>query len=162
MKAVHVLLFWMALLLVIPSALWAQEYIKLQSIAEMEKEVFNAEGKKEIQRVPAAKVMPGSEVIFTTSYENVSKENAEDAVITNPIPEHMIYTDGSAEGAGTRITFSMDNGKSYNIPTKLFFLDAAGRKFPARPKDYTHIRWAFTNPLPSGAKGIVSFRAILK
>jgi hypothetical protein len=74
----------------------------------------------------------------------------------------MIYTYRSAQGEGTRITFSVDNGQSYNIPAKLFVFDTTGRKFPARPKDYTHIRWTFTHPLPSGAKGEVSFRAILE
>jgi uncharacterized repeat protein (TIGR01451 family) len=164
MKAKSIWIIWLAVLLALPVASWAQSrgHVKLSSVAELEKEVFNQEGKKVIQRVPAAKVLPGSEVIFTTRYENVSKEKAENAVITNPVPEHMLYQQKSAQGAGTQVTFSIDNGKSYNIPNQLFVLDAAGRKFPARPKDYTHIRWAFKNPLPSGAKGEVSFRAILK
>ena len=164
MKARDVWIIWLAVLLVLPAASWAQSkgHIKLTSVAEVEKEVFNSEGKKEVKRVPAAKVLPGSEVIFSTRYENASKDKAENAVITNPIPEHMIYKLNSAQGAGTQITFSIDNGKSYNIPAELFVMDAAGRKFPARPKDYTHIRWTFKTPLPSGAKGDVSFRAILK
>jgi uncharacterized repeat protein (TIGR01451 family) len=164
MKARGIWIICLAVLLALPVASWAQSkgHIKLTSVAEVEKEVFNQEGKKVIQRVPAAKVLPGSEVIFTTRYENVSKEKAENAVITNPVPEHMLYKRGSAQGAGARVMFSIDNGKSYNIPNQLFVTDAAGRKFPARPKDYTHIRWTFDNPLPSGAKGDVSFRAILK
>ena len=164
MKAKGIWIIWMVLVLAMPLAGWAQPsgHIELVSVAEIEKEVFSAEGKKELMRVPAAKVVPGSEVIFTTSYKNVSKEKAEKAVITNPMPEHMIYSDNSARGSDTKITFSIDNGKSFNIPAKLFVFDAAGRKFPARPKDYTHIRWEINNPLPSGAKGEVSFRAILK
>jgi uncharacterized repeat protein (TIGR01451 family) len=164
MKARGIWIIWLAVLLALPVASWAQSsgHIKLSSVAEVEKEVFNQEGKKVIRRVPAAKVLPGSEVIFTTRYENVSKEKAENAVITNPVPEHMLYERGSAQGAGARVMFSIDNGKSYNIPKQLFVTDAAGRKFPARPKDYTHIRWTFKNPLPSGTKGEVSFRAILK
>jgi uncharacterized repeat protein (TIGR01451 family) len=164
MKAKSIWIIWLAVLLALPVASWAQSkgHIKLTSVAEMEKEVFNQEGQKVVQRVPAAKVLPGSEVIFTTRYENVSKEQAENAVITNPVPEHMSYRQNSAQGAGARVTFSIDNGKSYNIPNQLFVTDAAGRKFPARPKDYTHIRWTFENSLSSGAKGDVSFRAILK
>ncbi len=164
MKASKVLLVGIVLLVAMPLSAWSQSkgHIQLQSVAEVEQQVMNAEGKKEIRTVPAAKVVPGTEVIFAQRYENVSKETAESAVITNPIPEHMIYKDGSVQGRGTRITFSVDNGQSYNIPAKLFVLDAAGREFPARPKDYTHIRWTFTHPLPSGAKGEVSFRAILE
>jgi uncharacterized repeat protein (TIGR01451 family) len=164
MKAKGIWIIWLAVLLALPAASWAQSkgHIKLTSVAEVEKEVFNQEGKKVIKRVPASKVLPGSEVIFTTRYENVSKQKAENAVITNPVPEHMLYKQNSAGGTGARVMFSIDNGKSYNIPNQLFIMDAAGRKFPARPKDYTHIRWTFKNPLPSGAKGEVSFRAILK
>ena len=164
MKARDVWIIWLAVLLVPPAASWAQRkgHIKLTSVAEVEKQIVNSEGKKEMKRVPAVKVLPGSEVIFTTRYENISKEVADNAVITNPVPEHMLYKNNSAQGTGTRITYSIDNGKSYNIPGQLFVKDAAGRTFPARPKDYTHIRWTFNNSLPSGAKGEVSFRAILK
>jgi len=164
MKASKVLLMGIALLIAMPLSAWSQSrgHIQLQSVAEVEQEVMNTEGKMEIRRVPAAKVIPGTEVIFTQRYENVSQETAENAVISNPIPEHMIYTDGSARGEGTRITFSVDHGQSYNIPAKLFVFDTAGRKFPARPKDYTNIRWTLTHPLPSGVKGEVSFRAILE
>lgn len=137
-------------------------HIKLTSTAWQEKQVFNQEGKKELKRVPAAKVLPGDEVIFTISYQNIGKEAADQAVITDPIPEHMIYIQNSAEGTGARITFSVDGGKTYHAPGKLFIVDAAGRQYPARPQDYTHIRWTFAKPLPPGAKGEVSFRAILK
>ena len=163
MKARTIWIIWMALVLSAPPA-WAQPngHIQLTSKAEIEKEVFNSEGKKEVKRVPAAKVVPGTVVIFTTTYKNVSEEYAENTIITNPVPAHMIYAENSASGSGTRITFSIDNGQSFNIPAKLFVFDAAGRKFPARPQDYTHIRWEMNHPLPSGTMGEVSFRAILK
>ncbi len=152
------------IVLVALTAVWAhaQGQIQLTSVAEVEVERFNQEGKKEVQRVKATKVLPGNEVIFTTLYENTGKEAAENAVITNPMPEHMIYTQNSARGMGTMITFSVDGGKTYDAPAKLFIFDASGRKFPARPQDYTHIRWSFGDPLPPGAKGEVSFRAILQ
>jgi uncharacterized repeat protein (TIGR01451 family) len=143
-------------------AAWAQGHIKLTSVAQIEKEVLNEEGKKVIQRAPAEKVIPGTEVIFTTFYENISSEVAQNAVITNPIPEHMRFQEGSAKGGGAAITYSVDGGKTYDTPAKLFVFDSTGRKFPARPQDYTHIRWTFDTPLPSGAKGEVSFRAVLE
>jgi len=153
---------WTILLLVLPAVAWAQNHIQLRSVAEVQKEVVNQEGKKEIKRLPAEKVLPGGEVIFTIFYENIGKEIVEKAVITNPVPEHMVYAENSAQGAGTQVAFSVDNGQSYDIPARLFVFDATGRKFPARVQDYTHIRWTFDKPLPSGAKGDVSFRAILK
>ncbi len=55
--------------LVSSSAVGAQAKgnIELKSVAEIEIEEFNEEGKKEIIRMPAAKVIPGDEVIFTTT-----------------------------------------------------------------------------------------------
>lgn len=164
MKTKSIWIIWMAVLLSLPAVGRAQinGHIQLTSVAEIEKEVFNEEGKKEIKRMPATKVVPGSEVIFTTTFKNVSKEKAEKAIIVNPVPEHMLYKENSATGIGTRIAFSVDNGKSFNIPAKLFVFDAAGRKYPARPKDYTHIRWEIGEPLQPGTNGEVSFRAVLK
>lgn len=152
----------MTLLLMPAVRATAQGHIQLKNVAEVEKVTVDAEGKKMIQRLPAAKVLPGQEVIFTTYFENVSREVADNAVIINPIPENMIYRENSAMGAGTIITFSVDGGKTYDVPSKLFVFDAAGRQFPVRAQDYTHIRWIFDAPLPPGAKGKVSFRAILK
>ncbi len=164
MKTRSIWIICVALLLAAPAVGWAQAkgHIQLTSVAEIEKEVFNQEGKKELKRMPAETVIPGSEVIFTTVFENISKEKAQQAAITNPVPEHMIYKADSAAGKDTAITFSVDNGKSYNIPAKLFVSDAEGRKIPARPQDYTHIRWELRAPLAPGKTGEVSFRAILK
>jgi uncharacterized repeat protein (TIGR01451 family) len=162
METIKKVLVWSLLLLVLPAVALAQNHIQLQSVAEVEKTVFNEEGQKEIKRLPAEKVLPGSEVIFTTYYENISKENVERAVITNPVPDHMVYSSGTASGLGAQITYSVDNGQSYDIPANLFVFDATGRKYPARAKDYTHIRWTFEDPLQSGTKGEVRFRAILQ
>lgn len=164
-KAIITGIVAIAAMLTIPCAralAQTKDHIQLTGMAQQEKEVFNQEGKKVIEKVPAVKVVPGDEVIFTTVYENIGRDTAENAVITNPIPKHMIYKADSATGAGTRITFSVDGGKTYELPGKLFVLDAAGRNFPARPQDYTHIRWTLEKPLPPGAKGDVSFRAILE
>ena len=49
----------------------------------------------------------------------------------------MLFVEGSVSGDGATVTFSIDNGKSYDTPAKLFVVDAAKRKFPARPSDYT-------------------------
>lgn len=136
--------------------------ILLKTIAEVEVEEFNEEGKKEVKRIPASKVVPGDEVIYTNFYTIVGNEPIEDAVINNPVPEHMIYLQGSAKGKGTLITFSVDNGNVYDVPEKLFVLDPDGKKISAKASDYTHIRWQFKKALLKGEKGQVGFRARLK
>lgn len=138
--------------------------IELRSQAEVEIEVANEKGEKEIKRVGAeeAEVYPGDEVIFTTHYRNIGKKPADNVVITNPVPRHMIYTGKSAEGKGTKIVFSIDGGKKYDKPSNLKVKTINGKERVASPADYTHMRWVFKKDLKKGEKGSVSFRAKLK
>lgn len=136
--------------------------ITLESKAKIEKLVFNEEGMQELKSFPADRVIPGDEVIFSNDYKNITKSPVEKVVITNPVPEHMIYRAGTASGKNTIISFSVDNGKTYAQPEKLIISDVAGNLLPAKASDYTHIRWAFAKPLQPGASGQVSFAAILK
>lgn len=141
-----------------------QGAIELKSVAEVEVTIKNDKGEKEVKRVAAAKanVTPGDAVIFTTFYSNNGNEPASDIVINNPMPEHMLYIDGSAEGSGTKIELSVDKGRSFGAPENLKMMDVKGRERSAGPSDYTHIRWRLSEPLPPGGKGSVSFRAKVK
>ena len=163
----HLSLIFLSILIMImagPFSALAQEKgtIELKSIAEVEKEDFNAEGQKVVMRVPATKVVPGDEVIYTNTYTNVGKEAASKVVITNPIPEHMQYVNASATGADMAITFSIDKGNTYDEPASLMKTQADGTKQLAKPVDYTHIRWVRQKALDPGEKGEVSFRARLQ
>ena len=145
---------------------WAQqkESIELRSTAEVDVVSTNAKGEKEVNRVDVAKakVLPGDTVFFMTAYTNIGKQPADTVVITNPVPEHMVYADKSAEGKGTRIEFSVDGGKSYAARDKLMVTDAQGKKRAATVADYTHIKWIVIKPVTPGAKGSVSFKAKLE
>lgn len=143
---------------------WSQEKgaVELKAVAEMEVEVINDEGQKEVQRVPAAKVVPGDIVIYTIYYTNNGADSAENFVITNPVPEHMTYLTESAGGENTEITFSVDGGKSYSIPGDLTVTDSEGNQKIAGPSDYTHIRWALNQPVAPGDTGYVYFNAQLE
>jgi uncharacterized repeat protein (TIGR01451 family) len=156
------LLLALALALPVPAPAQNEGSIELKSIAEMEVEEFNAEGRKVVKRVPAAKVVPGSEVIYTNTYTNVGSEVADKVVITNPVPEHMQYLPGSAQGADMAINFSIDGGQTYDTPARLMVVEADGTKRKAEPADYTHIRWTRQTSLPPGSQGQVSFRARLE
>jgi uncharacterized repeat protein (TIGR01451 family) len=152
-------------LIIVLGTTWALAqgpHIELTTVAEVEREVLNAVGQKTIQRIPATQIRPGETVIFTTHYRNTGTQMAENAIITNPIPEYVLFQQGSVRGVNTVVTYSIDGGKSYHTPEKLIVIDKAGRQFPARPKDYTHIRWTFDKPLAPGAAGTVSFRATIK
>ena len=136
--------------------------IELRMIAEQEVEVINAEGEKEVKRVSAARVVPGDEVIYTIFYRNVGEAVADNVAITNPVPAHTLYKDGSAGGEGVVITFSVDDGNIYDMPGNLKVLDGDGKERPALASDYTHVRWTLEESLPPKMVGHVSFRSILE
>jgi uncharacterized repeat protein (TIGR01451 family) len=156
----------MVLVLLLPMTAAAQKKgsIELRSVSEVEVTTTNAKGEKEVKRVEAAaaKVIPGDVVIFTTQYVNIDTKPAEHIVITNPVPEHVVYVENSAEGQGMKIEFSVDQGKRYAAPDKLTKTDAKGVSRRASAGDYTHIRWTLGKPLAPGDKGSVSFRARVK
>ncbi len=148
----------------VPAAGLAQErgHIELSSIAEIETEVTDERGETKVQRVPAEKAFPGDEIIFTTTYANISQEEAENVAVTNPVPEHMFYRTDSAEGEGTVITFSVDGGQTFDRPANLKITGEDGKERPATPTEYTHIRWMVRGALPPGKGGSVSFRAVIE
>ncbi len=136
--------------------------VELKMVAEKEIEVTGANGEKTVQLVPADKVIPGDEVVYTITYINNGDEPAENLVVKNPIPEHMKYVAGSATGESGVITYSVDNGKSFDVPEKLMVKDAKGNMVAAGPADYTNIRWTLSKPVAPKTSGLVSFRARLE
>lgn len=138
-----------------------QGSIRFQSKAEIEVIATDENGQQTIKRVEATTVSPDTEVIYTNLFTNIGQEPAEDITITNPIPKKMVYVDGSAKGKDSSITFSVNNGESFDIPGKLFVLDENGKPRLAGASDFTDIRWQIQTPLPPGETGSVSFRAFL-
>lgn len=155
---------FLALLTMGMNSAWSREKgeVKLNVVAEVEVEVLNEDGQKEIQRVPAAKVVPGDVVFYTINYTNSGLEPAENFVITNPIPQHMVYLTESAKGENTEVTFSVDGGNSYDIPGNLTVADSEGTLAAATASNYTHIRWVLNEPVAPDETGIVTFTARLK
>ncbi|MEK6743341.1 MAG: hypothetical protein AABZ15_07025 [Nitrospirota bacterium] len=154
------------LFLTLPAAAGAQQKggIELKTVSEVDVVGKNAQGEREVKRVDAGKisVVPGGVVIFTTTFSNKGSKLAERVAIKNPVPPNMTYVDKSAEGEGTKIEFSIDNGKTYNAPDTLMVTDGQGKTRRALASDYTHIRWIVTKPLAPGGKGSVSFKAKVK
>lgn len=153
----------LGLLLVAGQALAAGKLV-LNLKTEKETVVKDEKGKESLKRVDLTEVnaIPGDEVILTLAYENVGKEKADNVAIDYPIPDKMLYKASSAEGRGTVITFSVDGGKTFGHPDKLTVLDEKGKAVPAKPKDYTSIRWSFSGPIAAGGKGTVGFRTFVR
>jgi uncharacterized repeat protein (TIGR01451 family) len=145
-----------------PATAQADGDIVVQSIAETEVEVVNRAGRKEKKREPVALAIPGSQVIYTTRFTNKGNKPAGNIVINNPIPENTAFVSGSAFGTSTAITYSVNGGKSYDLPNKLKINTPGGAERQAEPRDYTHIRWRYLGELPPGKRGEVGFRVVIK
>jgi uncharacterized repeat protein (TIGR01451 family) len=136
--------------------------IKITSIAQLEIEVAGKDGKKTLQRTPVSKAVPGTVVIYTNTFENVSSKPAGDIVINNPVPNDSEYEAGSAFGKDCEILFSVDGGKKFGHAEELKIKDADGRERAALAREYTHIRWTYKKQLAPGKSGEVGFRATIK
>ena len=139
--------------------------VELVTKAEREVE-FVEKGVKVKKVAPVQKMVPGDEVLYTITYANKTVKPAEKVTVTNPVPKHTRYKDGSAAGEGTDITFSVDDGKTFATPDKLTVAikDKAGKDGvrPAVAQDYTHIRWVLKQNVAPGQSGAVRFRAAIQ
>ncbi len=133
--------------------------VEIAITAEVEVTIKTEDGREEVKRVPAAKVPPGEAVIFTLHAKNNGEKPANDVIVTDPIPEHMDYVDGSVSEGGARVTFSVDGGKSFAAKEKLKVRGEDGALRAALATDFTHIRWQLETPLAPGEAREVSFRA---
>jgi uncharacterized repeat protein (TIGR01451 family) len=145
----------------VSSQAFAQEKgcIVLKSVADTEEATINAKGEKSTKLVPVAKVVPGVEVTYTITANNICKQPADKVAISNPVPEHMSFVAGSAIGPGADITYSVD-GKTFATADELTVVDN-GTTRKARPGEYKAVRWTFKNSIAPGAQGFGRFRAIL-
>jgi uncharacterized repeat protein (TIGR01451 family) len=137
----------------------AQGCIVLKSTAETEKEVVNDKGEKSKVLVPAGKIVPGTEVIWTVTANNICKQPSDKVTINNPVPEHMTLVPNSAFGPGSDVTYSVDNQKF--APAGQLTVVENGAARPARADEYKHIRWVFKDALQPGASAFARFRAVL-
>jgi uncharacterized repeat protein (TIGR01451 family) len=108
--------------------------------------------------VPAAKVVPGDEVVWTITARNVCTTPAGDVAITNPVPRHMRYVASSAFGPGTDIKFSLD-GNTFGAPEALVVAGSDGAERRARADEYSHIRWVLPHAIGARESLIVRYRA---
>ena len=136
--------------------------IELTSIVEQEVTSLDEQGNKVVKRVPAEKVLPGKEVIYTTRFKNNGSEPAEDIIISNPIPQHTIYKLESATGKETDVVYSVNGGKSFHHSNQLRVVAQDGSERIAEAKDYTDIRWIYQGQLQPGDEGVVEFRVVLQ
>lgn len=155
-------LLLMGLLILGGNAVAQETTIRLEQKAEQWERVADENGVEQMRLVEAARVLPGAPVQFTVTYTNTGDEPAENVMITNPVPDHMIYVDASASDDNASVTFSVDGGANFAAAQELLVTDANGVQRPAIANDYTHVRWIVDNDVASGASGAVQFTAVVK
>lgn len=149
-------------LLLVTAPVLAQEGLELTAQVMQEIETRGKDGKLRKQTVPAARVVPGTEVTYVITYRNKGAQPAEKVVINNPVPPELSYQGSSASGPGTKFEVSVDGGATYGVLPSLRVTGADGRPRPAQPADVTHLRWTLARAVMPGAEGTVRYRAVLK
>lgn len=138
----------------------------VELVTKVEREVEVVEKGAKIKKLVAPqKMVPGDEVLYTLTYTNKTAKPAENVAVTDPVPKDTRYKDGSAEGDGAIITYSVDGGKTFTTADKLTVAikDKSGKDSvrPAVARDYTHIRWLLKQSVAPGQSGAVRFRVVI-
>lgn len=139
----------------------AEGCIELRTVAEVEQRTVDAQGNLAVRRVPAAKVVPGTEVIWTVSARNVCQKAADALTIDSPIPEHMAYVADSAAAARATVSYSLD-GQRYAGADALTVREADGTVRKARADEYRAVRFAMNAPLGAGQSISAQYRAVVE
>lgn len=138
--------------------------VDMKITSMVDKLVTNEKGERSVVTLETTKanVVPGDVVTFVITYRNIGKADVSDIVIQNPIPREMMYRHASAVGEAADITFSVDGGKSFDLPEKLYVKDKNGATKQANVEDYTDVRWVVRKTLKPGETGTVTYKALLK
>lgn len=139
------------------SALAAAPKLSLKMTAQKEVKVLK-NGKEVVEARPAKTMGAGETMLYTITYTNVGDSDAMNAVISDPVPQGMVYIPGSARGAGAQVAFSIDGGKTFQKTPKQV---VGGKERDAAPDMYTNIKWMIKKIGPKGS-GSVSFKAKVK
>ncbi len=133
----------------------------LATAAEQEHTAIAADGSASKQYQPATRVVPGTEVVWTTTARNTCSKPADHVVIDQPVPEHMVFVADSAVGGGAQISLSTD-GKDYKAASQLTAHNADGSSRPAGATDVRFVRWTLTGVIAPQDEFTARFRAVLQ
>ena len=140
----------------------AADALELRNAVYQEVDVTAPDGTTHKERVPATKVVPGTEVVYVITYKNAGKQPASDVVITNPIPTELAYQPEPGPGPSATPEVSVDAGKSWGALASLTVKGPDGKPRAAQGSDVTHVRWKIGAPVRAGEQGTVSYRAVLE
>lgn len=144
-----------------PSNESSNRNISVRAIAEVEIK-FSQNGREISKLVPADRVVPGDEVIYTLEIHNTGAMALPPPTVDYPVPEHLRYVADSASGPGADISYSIDGGHTFDRPENLKVVDGQGVKQVAGAELYTHIRWQLKHILKANSFAFARFRGVVK
>lgn len=133
--------------------------IELKTTAEKVVVETDAEGVARTSFVRPERVIPGDKIAYTIAAKNVSELAIDRVVITDPIPEQMLFVPGMEETEEARVVFSVDGGETFDRKDRLVVTAEDGTERSASSADFTHIRWVFEKPLSPASERSVRFVA---
>lgn len=139
----------------------AADPLSIKAIAEVQQS-SQAQGRETTQLVSADRVVSGDTVFYTLEVRNTAPTSVQRPVVIYAVPAHMTYTADSAVGPGTDVSYSVDDGHSFDAPENLRIQEPGGNVRAAAAADYTHIRWQLKNALKGNSVAFVRFRARVK
>lgn len=145
-------------LLLLPSAALAQNQVALTSEVLVERTSPGANGQPVVRLEAPGVVTPGDHLVFVLSYRNNGAAPATDFVVSNPIPDSVVFDGADSPGSAV----SVDGGRSWGALAALRVRGADGNPRPATNADVTGVQWRFAQPIPAGATGQLRFRGIVK
>lgn len=137
------------------------ELIKLRTTVFLEQTVIGADGHSRTRRIPASRVEPGSEVIYEVGYSNTGSQPMQ-VIITNPLPEDLVFQSSAARMVGAQLEVSVDGGRNFGLLDQQRVPVSDGAMRAAIARDITHVRWTTARPVKPGEAGYVSLRARVK
>lgn len=146
-------------LVLLGSAAATQADVTLNTSVARVSMVAEGTGVEQLENV--SDVLPGDVLRYTIVFANTSTQDvaAGSVVITNPLPEGTEYLAGSAAGADTIITFSVDD-ENFAGPDSLMVGEGASAR-AATASDYRSIRWTYERLLGAGESSEVSFDLLI-
>ena len=111
--------------------------------------------------MPAGKVVPGVEVIWTVTANNICKQPSDKVTINNAVPgAHDLRGEFRRRARAATSRYSLD-GKTLRHRRASSRCRRTASTRQARADEYKHIRWVFKNSLQPGATAFARFRAVL-
>ena len=136
----------------------AQNSVTLSNQAFVEHVRVDAQGRRNVVLDPPGVVTPGDHLVFVLTYRNGGQQPATGFAVTNPIPPAVTFERSDDANA----VVSVDGGRTWGALAALTVARPDGSRRPAVAADVTHVRWTFSQPIPAGAEGRLSYRGIVK